>query len=288
MANAWYSSSIMSIPRSTSPAACLSDTESEEGVRRTVIDLLPPDTGRVFPVGRLDLHSEGLVLLTDDGELANRLTHPRYQHPKTYFVLVEIAAWPGALAQLRTGVELPDGRSAPALVEVAERLPVELQLSKGPTEGVWLRIVLREGKKRQIRHMTAAVGYPALRLVRWSIGSLALGRLELGHFAPLTAGEVASLRHMVGLEANFPEKRQHTAVRDYKRKPGRPTNPNAGAPRRKAAANAAGAAAPRAFGKKWTKSAPTAGPRPLGRGDDRPPGKAETGTDEKPRGQIHR
>ena len=178
MANAWSSRSSISISRSISRAASLSDTADDEGERRTVIDLLPPETGRVFPVGRLDLHSEGLVLLTDDGELANRLTHPRYQHPKTYFVLVEISARARGAVAVADGRGLPEGRSAPALVEIAERLPADLQLSKGPTEGVWLRIVLREGKKRQIRHMTAAVGYPALRLVRWSIGSLTLGRLD--------------------------------------------------------------------------------------------------------------
>ncbi len=263
------------------PRGVLSDTESEEGVRRTVIDLLPPDTGRVFPVGRLDLHSEGLVLLTDDGELANRLTHPRYQHPKTYFVLVESLPGLDALSQLRTGVELPEGRSAPALVEVAERLPEELQLSKGPTEGVWLRIVLREGKKRQIRHMTAAVGYPALRLVRWSICSLTLGRLELGRYAPLTAGEVASMRRIVGLAtaADFPEKRAQKPPRVYNRKPGRPTNPDAGAPKRKparstnpdagasfhkAGGKAADDTAQRAAGTKWARPAGKAGAKTSG------------------------
>ena len=76
-------------------------------------DLLPPGHSRVFPVGRLDLHSEGLVLLTDDGELANRLTHPRYQHPKTYYVLLGEQPTQEALVRLRNGVDLPEGRSAP-------------------------------------------------------------------------------------------------------------------------------------------------------------------------------
>jgi 23S rRNA pseudouridine2605 synthase len=197
------------------PRGVLSDVGGDTGERRTVADLLRVGSGRVFAVGRLDLHSEGLVLLTDDGELANRLTHPRYQHPKTYFVLVGETPNGAALEQLRRGVDLPEGRTAPAEVAVAERLPGPLQLSKGPTEGVWLRVVLREGKKRQIRNMTAAVGYPTLRLVRWSIGPLTLGDLELGQYAPLTPYELASLMDMAGIAHVKPPKseRKHTARR---------------------------------------------------------------------------
>jgi 23S rRNA pseudouridine2605 synthase len=189
------------------PRGVLSDIGGDPGDRKTVDELLPPDHVRVFPVGRLDVHSEGLMLLTDDGELANRLTHPRYQHPKTYYVLIGEQPTIDALNRLRKGVELPEEEfSAPAEVAVTGELPATLRLSKGPTEGVWLRIVLREGKKRQIRHMTAAVGYPTLRLIRWAIGPLTLGSLELGKYAPLTASEVAALRHMAGLgEAPTPE-----------------------------------------------------------------------------------
>jgi pseudouridine synthase len=167
-----------------------------------VIDLLPEEMRRVFPVGRLDRHSEGLILLTDDGELAHRLTHPRYQHPKTYYVLVAQRPPESALAQFRSGIDLPEGRTAPAAVRVVERLPAELRLSKGPTEGIWLEVVLREGKKRQIRHMTAAIGYPTLRLVRWAIGSLTLGDLKLGEHAPLSHREVGLLRQMVAAPRN--------------------------------------------------------------------------------------
>jgi 23S rRNA pseudouridine2605 synthase len=179
------------------PRGLLSD--SEGGERRTVLDLAPAGTGRLFPVGRLDLHSEGLILLTDDGELAHRLTHPRYEHPKTYYVLVERVPTTTALLTLRQGVELPEGRTAPAEVEVVQELPAELALSRGPTEGVWLRVVLREGKKRQIRSMTAAVGYPTLRLVRWALGPLTLGKLALGECVPLTPTEVRALRLAAGL-----------------------------------------------------------------------------------------
>ena len=183
------------------PRGVLGDLGGEQSgdaaERQTVADLLPPEMRRLFPVGRLDLHSEGLMLMTDDGELAHLLTHPRYEHTKTYYVLVERLPDIAALEQLRKGVDLPTGRTAPAQVQVANRLPPELQLSKGPNEGVWLEIVLREGKKRQIRHMTAAVGYPTLRLVRWAIGPLTLGTLKLREQQPLTRGEITQLRALV-------------------------------------------------------------------------------------------
>ena len=155
------------------PRGILGDSGHEEesvGGRDSILDLLPEDMQRVFPVGRLDLHSEGLVLLTDDGDLAHKLTHPRFHHSKTYFVLIEQRPTENALQTLRKGVDLPEGRTAPALVRLIEQLPPELRLSPGLTEGVWLEFTLYEGKKRQIRHMTAAVGYPTLRLIRWAIG----------------------------------------------------------------------------------------------------------------------
>jgi pseudouridine synthase len=182
------------------PRGVLGDFGGDEHERKTVADLLPEGAARVYPVGRLDLHSEGLVLMTDDGELAHRLTHPRYEHKKVYFVLIDAEPSLAELAQLRTGVDLPDGRTSPAEVQVVQQLPVELRLSKGPTEGVWLRMTLQEGKKRQIRQMTAAVGHPTLRLVRWSIGPLTMARLELGQCVPLTPGEVNKLRNMAGME----------------------------------------------------------------------------------------
>ena len=195
------------------PRGLLSDIGGDSRGRRTVAELLPPGAARVFPVGRLDLGSEGLVLLTDDGELAHRLTHPRYEHPKTYFVLSAQRPTTAALLRLRSGIELESGRTAPAKVEVAERLPAGLILDKGRPEqgpsatenrkssqagkGVWLRFVLREGKKRQIRHMAAAVGIQVRRLIRWSIGPLTLDGLEAGSARPLTPGELHALRTMV-------------------------------------------------------------------------------------------
>ncbi len=206
------------------PRGILSDTGSETGERDTVMDLLPPDSRRLFPVGRLDVHSEGLILLTDDGELAHKLTHPRYEHTKTYYVLVGERPTDLALNQLRRGVDLLDGRTAPAEVRVVSHLPNELNLSKGPTEGVWLEIILREGKKRQIRHMTAAVGYPTLRLVRWAIGPLTLGDLKLREVKPLTQHEVAVLRAQAGLTPPLPQLRAQSSQRAAtNRRPSRST-----------------------------------------------------------------
>lgn len=175
------------------PRGVLGDVGDDPDDRETVADLLPEEMRRLFPVGRLDRHSEGLVLMTDDGDLAHRLTHPRFEHTKTYYVLVEKQPEPEALEQLREGIDLPDGRTAPAEVRVVDTLPTDLKLSKGPTEGVWLEIILREGKKRQIRHMTAAVGHPTLRLVRWAIGPLTLANLKLREQKSLTRHEVGEL-----------------------------------------------------------------------------------------------
>ncbi|MBW7882937.1 MAG: rRNA pseudouridine synthase, partial [Caldilineaceae bacterium] len=208
------------------PRGVLGDLGGAASERKTVADLLPPEAGRVFPVGRLDLHSEGLLLLTDDGELAHRLTHPRYEHPKTYYVLVESVPTMDALLTLRSGVELPDGRTSPAEVEVVEALPEALRLSRGPNQGVWLRIVLREGKKRQIRHMTAAVGFPTLRLVRWAIGPLTLGRLKLGEWAALTAAEVGALRQAAGLDTAPAQKKQGRSKRPVSRAGARAGSPS--------------------------------------------------------------
>jgi 23S rRNA pseudouridine2605 synthase len=177
------------------PRGVIIDIGGEMHGRQSVADLLPPDMRRLFPVGRLDLNSEGLILLTDDGDLANKLTHPRYEHAKTYYVLVADRPPANGLEQLRQGVELSDGKTAPAEVRVVPALPQGIRLAAGPTTGVWLEIILREGKKRQIRHMTAAIGFPTLRLVRWAIGPLLLGDLKVGESVLLTRGEVAALRN---------------------------------------------------------------------------------------------
>lgn len=139
--------------------------------RPTLKDYLP--IPGVYPVGRLDRDSEGLLLLTDDGPLAHRLTDPRFEHPRTYLVQVERIPDPAALQSLRRGVVLADGMTRPAEVEllVSEpslpARPVPIRFRKNvPT--AWLRLTLREGRNRQIRRMTAALGFPTLPLVRTS------------------------------------------------------------------------------------------------------------------------
>lgn len=181
------------------PRNVVSDIGGDTGGHKSVSDLLPTDMRRVFPVGRLDLNSEGLVLLTDDGELAHRLTHPSFEHPKTYYALVESVPPAQVLEQLRNGIDLPEGRTAPARVRVVEGLPADLQLNRGPSEGVWLEIILYEGKKRQIRHMLSAVEHPVRRLVRWAIGPLVLGQIRAGEWATMKLADVNALRRFVEL-----------------------------------------------------------------------------------------
>lgn len=153
--------------------------------RPTVMNLVP-DTPRVFPVGRLDQDSSGALFLTDDGALAHRISHPRYEIDKEYEVVVVGAVDDATVGRLRAGVRLPDDErpTAPAGVEVVERLPHRSRL----------RIVLHEGRKRQIRRMLEAVGHPVLQLQRIRIGPIALGNLVPGEFRELTAGEVTALR----------------------------------------------------------------------------------------------
>ncbi len=157
----------------------------------------------VYPAGRLDYDSEGLMLLTDDGQLAHRLTHPRYHLPKTYFVQVENVPTEAALTALRRGVIVKGQKTAPAEVELLtvepdlppRSIPIRVRATI-PT--AWLRMVLREGRKRQIRHMTAAVGHPTLRLVRVAIGPLTLRGLAPGEWRELEAAELAALRRALG------------------------------------------------------------------------------------------
>jgi pseudouridine synthase len=148
----------------------------------------------VYPAGRLDADSEGLLLLTDDGGLLHRLTHPRYEHPKVYHVLVEGVPGPEALEALRRGVSLKGRTSQEA--EAALLPPEEQPVSAGvaaPGPATWLRIVLREGRKRQVRRMTAAVGHPTLRLIRVALGPLTLGDLAPGQWRELGSDEREAL-----------------------------------------------------------------------------------------------
>jgi pseudouridine synthase len=152
----------------------------------------------LYPVGRLDRDSEGLLLLTDDGRLAHRLTDPGYEHPKLYLVQVEKVPTPEALDALRRGVVLNDGPTRPAEVvlladppDLPER-PVPIRFRKNvPT--AWLRLTIREGRNRQVRRMTAAVGFPTLRLVRIGVGPVGLGGLAPGEWRALTIEEQKTL-----------------------------------------------------------------------------------------------
>ncbi|HLH20997.1 MAG TPA: pseudouridine synthase [Chloroflexota bacterium] len=171
------------------PRGYVSTARDERG-RRTVLDLVS-GSRRVYPVGRLDADSEGLLLLTDDGELALHLTHPRYGVPKEYHALVGGVPDDAVLAHLRGGIDLEEGRTAPAVVE---RLSDDGQRA-------WLRLVLKQGWKRQVRRMLAAVGCSVERLVRVRVGSLALGEWPAGAVRELTPAEVQRLRRESGLAA---------------------------------------------------------------------------------------
>ncbi len=158
--------------------------------RRRVVDLLPPSVkSRLYPVGRLDLNSEGLVLLTNDGELANRLMHPKYEVPKRYLVWVEGRPGTAALDRLRKGVDIDGRATAPAKVGVKSADAKESKLS----------FVLHEGRKREIRLMCRAVGLNVKRLLRTAMGPLKLGKLPVGQARRLSKAEVAELKRATGL-----------------------------------------------------------------------------------------
>jgi len=161
------------------PRGVVSTARDTHG-RRTVIEFVPSER-RLYPVGRLDADTTGLILLTNDGELANQLTHPRYEVEKTYLARVDPAPVPEpALRLLREGVELEDGRTAPAGIR---------QIEPGLVE-----VVLREGRKRQVRRMFEAVGHTVTELERTAFGPLRLERLPEGEFRPLSPAEVERLR----------------------------------------------------------------------------------------------
>lgn len=154
------------------------------------------DVPGVYAAGRLDRDSEGLLLLTDDGALIKRLTDPKHHVEKTYWVMVEGDPTRERLAQLAGGVDLKGYRTLPAKARLIPDpgLPPRPKpvTPHGPT--AWLEVKLREGKKRQIRHMTAAVGLPTLRLIRVAIGRIKLGNLPSGVWRDLSQDEVASLK----------------------------------------------------------------------------------------------
>jgi 23S rRNA pseudouridine2605 synthase len=165
------------------PAATVTTARDPHG-RPTVVGLVPPDP-RVVPVGRLDADTTGALLLTNDGSLAHRLAHPRYEVDKVYEVEVEGDPGPAVLRRLADGVELDDGRTAPAR---ARRL--------GPER---LELTIHEGRKHQVKRMCTAVGHPVRRLHRSRYAGLDLRGLGPGEWRDLTRDEVAELRKLVGL-----------------------------------------------------------------------------------------
>jgi 23S rRNA pseudouridine2605 synthase len=173
------------------PSGVISTTQDPQG-RTTVLELLDREVveeSRPFPVGRLDMDSTGLILLTNDGFLANRLLHPRYQVPREY--LVEVQPVPGKddLARLRKGVDLDDGNTGPARVSILGR--------RGDRGQV--RLTIHTGRKRQIRRSFEALGYNVLTLVRVRFGSVGLGRLKPGQYRELHGSEVRDLYRQTGL-----------------------------------------------------------------------------------------
>jgi 23S rRNA pseudouridine2605 synthase len=159
------------------PAGVVS-TAREPGSRPAVVSLVD-SPARLYPVGRLDADSTGLLLLTNDGELANRLTHPRYEVPKTYVATLATPPDDRQLSRLRRGVELEDGPTAPTRVERRDVRTIEIEL--------------REGRNRQVRRMVEAVGNRVVSLRRVGFGSLALGRLAEGESRRLEESEIAGL-----------------------------------------------------------------------------------------------
>ena len=159
------------------------DKTCADAVRQTLSDFIAlPD---VYPAGRLDRDSEGLLVLTDDGAMQSRISDPRHKLPKTYLAQVEGCPDDAALAALRSGVDLKDGRTLPAEVAAIEA-PQDLWRRTPPIRyrksvpDSWIELTIREGKNRQIRRMTAAVGHPTLRLIRWRVGPWSLGTLAPG------------------------------------------------------------------------------------------------------------
>lgn len=186
------------------PYGVLSQFTQESPKHITLKDFI--DVADVYPVGRLDWDSEGLLLLTNDGQLQHRLSHPRFGHKRTYWVQVERIPDTEAINKLCTGVEIQNYRTRPAQVKLfleeptvsdacgwlRERHPPIRFRKNVPT--AWLEMILTEGKNRQVRRMTAAVGFPTLRLIRINIANLQLNGLQIGEWRNLTHSEIQGLK----------------------------------------------------------------------------------------------
>jgi len=174
------------------PRGVLSTVSSPDS-RITVRDLVPVE-GTLYPVGRLDVDSEGLMLLTNDGELANQLTHPRYGHEKEYRVLVARHPDEKQLSAWRDGVVMQDDyRTAPVQVDVESH----------SGKGTWMRVIMKEGRKRQIRDTCRQIGLPVVSIIRIRIGSLRLGNLQPKEWRYLTTAEIKGLKALSPVKTIF-------------------------------------------------------------------------------------
>jgi pseudouridine synthase len=205
-------SNTVQVIRFWKPYNVLPQFTDEQG-RDTLANYIP--VSDVYAAGRLDYDSEGLLLLSNSGVLIARLTNPANEHPKTYLVQVERIPDEQALQRLRDGVELKDGLTRPAQVELLTESPnlperpVPIRFRKNvPT--AWLRLTITEGRNRQVRRMTAAVGYPTLRLVRWAIGDITLEGLTPGQWEAFTEDQTEILWRST--------KPKHSTQGDHKRK----------------------------------------------------------------------
>lgn len=167
-------------------------TASDPAGRKTVMDLVGEET-RLFPVGRLDMATEGLLLLTNDGELAHRMTHPSFEMAKTYVAEVKGSFGQGAIRRLRHGVMIDGGRPAKA---VSTRV---IQVLKGPDARSVVEMTVHEGRQHVVRRMLGVLGFPVVKLTRTAIGPLRLGRLASGSYRNLTPREIEALYREAGL-----------------------------------------------------------------------------------------
>jgi pseudouridine synthase len=193
------------------PFEVLSQFTDSQG-RKTLKDYI--SVPGVYAAGRLDYRSEGLLLLSDDGLLIHRLTDPRFDHEKTYLAQVEGIAGPEALRSLQTRILLPGSQTKTAEVTLVPEpnLPPRPTPVRDYHPTSWLRITLREGKKHQIRRMTAAVGLPTLRLVRVAIGPIRLDELQPGEWRDLRTEEVRSLKHLLRMGIAHAPSKQETGL----------------------------------------------------------------------------
>ncbi len=185
------------------PKGYLSDVDESSG-KKLAVDLVE-SRERLYAAGRLDLNSEGLLLLTNDGDLAHRITHPRFRHEKEYLALVTGEPTEETLARLRRGLSIDGVMMRVDSVRIVRRLG-ELGRQHGWNEPrrdeVWLKIVLHEGRKREIRILCNAIGHPVKRLIRTRIGNIELGGLPVGKWRALSESEVRALRNQLRIQAS--------------------------------------------------------------------------------------